>query len=195
MVRKKQDVTVDTPEMTMEQLLAENQKLQAEKARMEQTIADLGNTGSDPMAMKFMNEVAQIKRVARVDTDKIKVKEFTDHKNISLWRKDGKRIGPMHRDNALATLNSFYNIGILLSTKQPTQEEIDAWKQTPEGQKFMEAESKKREMNLKTLKRGELEKILKAMTQQFGLTADTLMSLKKQNEILTATEGRKAAGV
>jgi hypothetical protein len=59
----------------------------------------------------------------------------------------------------------------------------------------MDAESKKREMNLKTLKRGELEKILKAMSQQFGLTADTLMSLKKQNEILTATEGRKAAGV
>jgi hypothetical protein len=204
MARRKKDgveETVTQPEtevqdsMTIEQLLAENARLKEERETMQATLATMGDIGSiDRNSMKYMNEVAAIKRSGRVDAEKIKVKEFTDHKNISLWTKDGKRIGPLHRDNALSALNRFFSLGIMLSTKEPTKEEIAAWLASPEGKAWSAAETKKRDANYKTRKRGELEKILKIMGDQFGLNASALMSIKKLADVQTLEEGRKVLG-
>lgn len=195
MAKKLTADTLEEKNVSLEQLQAENARLKAEKDEMAKTISTLGNVDADPLALKYMNEVAAIKKSGRVDIEKIKVREFSDHKNISLWTRWGKRVGPMHRENALATLQRFYGLGIMLSTKQPTEAEVEEWKASAEGKAWASGQQKKRDQKLKTLKRGELEKILKAMSQQFGLTTDALINLKKANEVVSPSEGRNLTGV
>lgn len=172
---------------TISQIIAENEA-------MTKQIVEMGNvTSNDPMAMKYLNEVTSIKKLARVDSDKIIVKEFADHKNISLWTKEGKRIGPMHQTNALACLQRFFNLGIMLSTHQPTADEIAAYKETDEYKVKHAAFLKKRELKDKSKKKGELEKILKQMANTYGLTMDKLTSIVRPEDVKSLAEGQKVA--
>jgi hypothetical protein len=169
---------------SMEQVMAENEALLRKVSELESI---------DPIALQFMAEERAIKRGARVDSDKILVKEITDHKNISLWTKWGKRIGPLHRDNALSALRQFAAIGVSLSTKQPTTKEISDWMDSPDGQAWVSKEEKKKDDMLATKKKGAMEKILKQMAEQYGLTMSAMTGILKANEIkpLSAGPGRQ----
>jgi hypothetical protein len=98
----------------------------------------------------------------------------------------------LHRDNALQALRQFAALGVSLSTKQPTANEISAWLETDEGSRWQAAEAKKKEDNLGTKKKGSMEKILKQMATQYGLTMDAMTGILKANEVkpLSAGPGR-----
>lgn len=166
--------TATAQEKSVEQLMAENEALL-------QRIEEMNNI--DPIALEYLKEERKIRQSARVDSDKLLVKEITDHKNVSLWTKWGKRIGPMHRDNALKALRNFASFGVLLSSTQPTQAEIDKWLVSKEGVAWKKSEDKKRDDNVSTRKKGNMEKILKQMADQYGLTMGALSGILKPGEV------------
>jgi len=172
--------TVTQQDRTLEQVIAENEALLKQ-------ISDLQSV--DPIAMKYMAEERAIKKSGRVDAEKIKVREITDHKNISLWTRWGKRVGPMHRDNALNALRQFAAMNISLSAQQPTNDEIGAWLDSKEGMAWTAAEDKRKKANEKTRKGAAMEKIMKQMADQYGLTMDTLKGILPAGEIKPLKEG------
>lgn len=177
------DTIQDNSAVDMQKLIAENEKLLQQIEAMKEVAP------ADPIAAQYMNEVNNIKKTARVESDKIMIKEFTDHKNISLWTKWGKRIGPLHQSNALAALQRFFAMGIQLSTKQPTQAEIDAYNNTPEGKKRIEAFNKIRETKELSKKRGNLEKLIKQMADQYGVAMSSISGLLSPDNIKSVKEG------
>lgn len=139
---------------------------------------------------KFQSELSKIRKRGRVESDKIIVKEITDHKNISLWTKDGKRIGPMHPHNAEKAFNTFWNMGIQLSADQPTQEEIEAYKKTGEY-KAKETEFKSvRERKDKSRRAGQMEKYAKMIAEMTGTNLSLINSIvKNAKDIRPLAEG------
>jgi len=176
---------------TIQENTAELANLVEQNKKLLQEMQDLKNaTGAmDPMAAKYLSEVQNIKKTARVDSDKILIRDFSDHKNISLWTKWGKRIGPMHQTNALAALSNFHSIGIMLSTKQPTAQEIEDYNNSPEGKKRIETFKKVREQKDASKKKGNLEKMLKQMADQYGLTMSSLAGLLSPDKVKSVREG------
>lgn len=146
-------------------------------------------------AASYLDQVNSIMQSARVDTNKIQVKEFTDHKNISLWTKLGKRIGPLHQMNALRTLRVFYAAGVLLSTNQPTPAEIEAYKLTPE----YAAEKKKldasRAIKEKSRKKGTMDALAAEIAKISGQTVAAINSVLESSNVKTLKDGQSAAGV
>lgn len=181
-MRKKigEDNTVTQQEKTLEQVVAENEALLKKISDLEQ---------ADPISLRYMAEERKIKNMGRVDSEKIKVREVTDHKNISLWTRWGKRIGPMHRENALLALRTFAALNVSLSAQQPTQNEIDAWLESKDGKAWLAAEDKKKNDNLKTRKGAAMERIMKQMAEQYGLTMGTLKGILPQGEVRHISEG------
>ena len=180
---------------TKSELAQENIALQDKIAELEakaQLAQAQATAGMDPSLDKYMNELQTIKRVGRVDSDKIIVQEITDHKNISLWTKDGKRIGPMHPHNAEKAFKSFWALGEQLSAQQPTPEQIAAYKQTPEYKKKLAAHLAKRAEKEKSRGSGTMEKYAKVIAQQTGIAIEKLTDVLSAKDIKPATEGHKA---
>ena len=167
------------------------EKLVAENQRLLQQVQEMGKVseGMDPIAASYLKEVEFIKKNARVESDKIIIKDFSDHKNVSLWTKDGKRIGPLHQSNALAALQRFFAIGIQLSATKPTQEQIDAYNASPEGKKRIAEFTRIREMKDASKKKGNMEKMMKQMMTQYGVTMETLTGLLSPDRIKSVKEG------
>lgn len=143
----------------------------------EDTRTKIAGTQDKPMGdrfAKYQNEMNSIRRKARVESDKITVHEIVDHKNISLWTKWGKRIGPMHRDNALKAFDTFWNMGIELSTDQPAQADIDAYWASDEGKAHQKAHEEKRAIKNKSRKSGQIEKLAKEIAAMSGMTVDAI---------------------
>lgn len=154
-----------------------------------------GNLQGDPSLAIYMQEMETIRRTARVDSDKIKVQEFSDHKNVSLWAPDGKRIGPLHQANALKAFQEFWRLGIRLSTKRPTPEMIAAYHASPEGKAAADALKKKRAIKEKSRKSGQLEKLAAEIARMSGTTVDAINNILAANKVKSLAEGRQAAGV
>lgn len=166
--------TATKQEKSLAEVMAENEALL-------QRIEEMNNI--DPIALEYLKEERKIRQSARVDADKLVVKEINDHKNVSLWTKWGKRIGPMHRDNALRALRNFVSFGVMLSSTQPTEADIEKWLASKEGIAWKKSEDKKRDDNISTRKRGSMEKILKQMADQYGLTMGALSGILKPGEV------------
>jgi len=179
------EVVGESKERSLDEIIAENKNLR-------ETIERLGSTEQvqDTTLMRYMDEINKITKKARVESDKIKVIEITDHKNISLWTKDGKRIGPLHRDNAIATLKRFFELGIMLSSEQPTSEEIEAYMQTDEYKivyaKFMES----RRIKDKSRKAGQMQKLAEEIAKITGSTVDAINHVLKFHEVKQLSAGR-----
>ena len=133
---------------------------------------------------KYFNEMKKIRKKGRVDTNKIKVVEITDHKNISLWTKDGKRIGPLHPYNAEKTFMLFWNLGIRLSADEPTVEQIAAYKKTPEYAAAMKAHEAKREVKEESRKdTKKLQDYLKRIAESSGQSVEAIHNILKSNQV------------
>jgi hypothetical protein len=179
-VKKEAEVKV----LSAEQLADENARLSAK-------VAELEATGkADPTLSKYMQELDTIKGKAKVSADKIKVVDITDHKNISLWTKDGKRIGPLHRDNAIKTLQTFYSLGVMLSATQPTLEEIAAYKETDEYKAKMEALAKSRARKEKSKRSGQIDKLTAAIAKMSGLKLEEVNTISRAAGVRPLAEGR-----
>jgi hypothetical protein len=180
---------IESPEQKLARLEAENAALRNTQNELEAKIAANTNIMSKD-DMQYFSDLQYLKKVGRVETNTIKVKETNDHKNISLWTKEGKRIGPLHPDNARATYEKFLLKGKRLLVKQPTEEEIAEYKKTPEYIAEMQRVAEDRARKEKSRKGKGLERLLEAMAKLTGLDKSKLMQLEKQP--LPLSEGRGA---
>jgi len=185
MVKKAKEVKAVVAPVDVAAVMAENKKLLA-------TIDAMGAVPTqDANLVRYMSEMDNIKKKARVETDKIQVHEIADHKNISLWTKLGKRIGPLHRDNALKTFQTFFELGIMLSTDRPTLEQIEAYKLTDE---FKAADAKfktSRKIKEKSRKSGMMQKLAEEIAKMSGTTVEAINHILKANEIKPLAAGRE----
>ena len=177
----------ETETRNVEEIIAENKRLQ-------ETIDNLGTSQvnmGDPLMTRYMNEISTIQKKGRVDTDKIKVVEFADHKNISLWTQDGKRIGPLHPHNAMATFKLFFSLGIVLTATEPSADQIAAYRLTPEYQKAQAELKKKRAIKEKSRKAGQIEKLAAEIAKMSGTTVEAINHILKAHEVKSLGETRK----
>lgn len=138
---------------------------------------------TDPGLEKYMSEMGKIKSMAKDEAGSIKVKEFSDHKNISLWSKIGKRIGPLHQTNALRAFEVFWKLGIQLSTDKPTPEQIAAYKETDEYKKWLAGHLKIRAIKDKSKKSGQIEKYMAEIAKLTGTTVEALNHILQPGEV------------
>ena len=140
------------------------------------------NSNTDP-GRTFFSELEAIKRKGKNSSGEIKYKEIDDHKNIPLWRKDGKMIGPIHPANAERTFKDFFNLGILLSVTKPTEKEIEEYKKTDEYIKWKEKQDKLNEQNRKSLKGNAIEKMTEQIAKIVGVKTSEVNKLKRPEEV------------
>ena len=163
----------------LQQAEEENKILQKKLAAAEEYAAK----STAPQFNDINSEIKKIRAKSKPSASSITVVETIDHKNISLWTRFGKRIGPMHPDNAIQALNRFADLGIMLTADQPTQADIDAYKQSPEGKAIMAQEKEKREVKDKSRKSGQLEKLAKEIAKMSGTTVDAINHILKAHEV------------
>lgn len=166
-----------------------NQKVPVDNDTMAKIKESQENMG-DADLTKYMGEMKKIRQKGRVDSGKIQVKEITDHKNISLWTKEGKRIGPLHPHNAERTFQLFWELGTVLSVDQPTEEQIAAYKETDEYKKKSEAYAKIRKRKDRSRKAGQIQKYIEEIAKLTGQTAQAINHVLKPGEVKPLSEVR-----
>lgn len=157
-------------------------------ARLEQEKKDLQFiVNSQPTVSevdsKYMQDLAFFDK-QKVGANRIEVKDITDHKNISLWTPWGKRIGPMHPNNARFAYHKFRRLGRILFTAKPSEEAIQAYYKTPEyiawKKKFDEKRAKKDESR----SGAGLNKVIDAMVKITGQNRADIMSIIDKPKVL-----------
>lgn len=153
------------------------QTLESENAILKKSLAEaethsMVNAGDD-----LSSEIQKIKIRGKSTANKITVQTKHDHKNISLWTKWGKRIGPMHPDNCIATLHMFAQRGIALRVDKPTPAQLEAFGNSAEGKKYLKDELKKRAAKNGTRKSGSMDKFAKEIAKLSGVTVDAVNRL------------------
>jgi hypothetical protein len=147
----------------LEQLERENKELKARAA----LIPALHSLDSE---MQKINRLSNKTNVA----GGIEHHFHTDHINISLWTKEGERIGPLHPDNAKATMLAFAQQGIYLTVNPPTGAEVEAYQQTEEYKELTKARQERRATKSRSKKSGQFDKLLSLMEKQYGLDKEAL---------------------
>jgi len=144
---------------------------------------------------KYFGEMKKIRTKGRVDTNKIKVVEIADHKNISLWTKDGKRIGPLHPYNAEKTFMLFWNLDVQLSADEPTAADIAAYKKTPEYAKAMKIHKEKRAIKEESRKdTKKLQDYLKQIAASSGQSVEAIHNILKSNQVKPVSQATEQQG-
>jgi hypothetical protein len=175
------------PTKSVEEIIAENQQLLAKVEELE--AKNVTALRGDDTLSKFMSEMDKIRKKGRVEANTIRVQEICDHKNISLWTKDGKRIGPLHRMNAERTFKMFYELGIILSVDQPSEVQIEAYKQTDDYKQRLAEHKRKRAIKDKSRKSGQMQKYAEEIAKLTGKTVDAINRVFKSNEVQPLSEG------
>jgi hypothetical protein len=176
--------------LDIEALQQENEALRVKLAEQE----SLRDTNAGHYSRNLQNEINKIKTKGtprgQGSSDPIVVREQHDHKNISLWTKDGKRIGPMHPDNAVRLLNDLASFGCYVSSDQPTPAQIQAYMQTDEYKKAQEAEGKRRARKDRSRKAGQIEKLAEKIAAMSGQTVDAINNILKARDAKPLSEAR-----
>lgn len=147
-----------------------------------QKIADRGKVDVsklDNSLAKHMTKIQKLRKKGRVESSKIQVKMNVDHYNVSLWTKDGKRIGPLHPHNAVRTLERFQELGVELEVDQPTQDQIEAYKQTDEYKQKMEEHLRKREIKEQSRGKKQMDRICNEIAKMSGQTVEAITNIVK----------------
>jgi len=175
---KRNPEVIEQENIILRKQLEDANKLLAENARHPKPVDDL------------TSEIRKIKAKSKPSVSSILVKEITDHKNISLWNKLGKRIGPMHPDNAIQTLYRFADLGIILTSDQPTQKDIEDYKKTDEYKAWEKSEADRRAVKDKSRKSGQIEKLAREIAKMSGTTVEAINHILKAHEIKPLSEAR-----
>jgi hypothetical protein len=120
------------------------------------------------------SEIMKIQRRNKGGVNSINVTEKNDHRNITLWTRDGQSIGPLHPTNAEHALNEHASRGIFLTVERPTQAQIEAYCKTPEYKEIVRKEEVRRANKMGTRKRGNLEKLTAEIAKSTGQLAENL---------------------
>jgi len=161
----------------------DQEKLARENEILRAKIDLLEKSKSEAPVDVLSNEMKKIRQKGKSSANRIDVKEQNDHKNISLWTKAGKRIGPMHPENAIQTLNRFADIGIYLSADMPTPEQVVAYQQTAEYKKLIAQEAKRRATKEKSRRSGQMEKMCSEIAKMSGLTVEAINNVLKPEQV------------
>ena len=155
--------------------------LQAQIEALQQQVLDLSSRQETHSTFDAME---QIDKVGRVDSDKILLVEKHDHKNISLWTKDGKRIGPLHPHNAKQTLIRFKKLkGIDLLVNQPSKEQIERYKTTDEYKNNQALFKKMRDIKEKSRGSKNMERYGLMIAKELGKTVAEINQIKRPQEV------------
>lgn len=163
---KKQDM-----ELELSRLREENEALK----QKEQSRIDNPNN-------RFFDELRKIQKAGEKTQGNIQYKDI-HHPTVALWRKDGKLIGPLHPANAEETFRRFYDAGVILSTRKPTQAEIDEYKETAEYKKIEAADNKKRQERNKSRKKDNIQELAKVLKDSMGVKESDINSIKSREEV------------
>lgn len=169
-------------ESKLAQLEQENIALREKLAEQESMTQNLGGS--------LANEMRAIRQKGRNQANEIVVGEISDHVKVSLWTKAGKRIGPMHPDNAIQTLNRFADIGIMLTATRPTPEKIAAYLESREGKAEVKKHEEKRAAKDRSRKGKTLEKLAAEIAKQNGVQVDAINHILKLHEVRPLSETR-----
>lgn len=166
----------------LEKLELENEKLKIKVQEAEQVKPDID--------LDYFNEIQRIKQTGRVDTNKIEVREIVDHKNISLWTKWGKRVGPLHPHNAEQIYERFFNVAksekkpwLRLLAQQPSEKQIEAWKKTSEGKAYLAELKASRDKKDRTKRKGAVDRLAEQMSKMYGVQKEQINSVKDKAEV------------
>ena len=123
--------------------------------------------------ISLAKEVDKLRAKGGSTAGQILVHPIHDHKNISLWTREGDRLGPMHPDNAIAMLNEYASKGVILLVERPTQTEIDAYKETDEYKTYAKNEAKRRAGKNKSRRSGQMERLTEAISKMAGVKVES----------------------
>lgn len=170
--------------------VAQQQALQVENELLKRQLEEQ-QSKADTMvnalgSVDLLGEIRKIREKGKSTAHEIQVTERHDHKNISLWTRMGKRIGPMHPENAIQTLHRFAALGIILSVEKPSREQVDAYMQTAEYKKWEIEEKKRRERKEGSRGQNNMKRLTEEIAKMTGQTVEAL------NRVLSASEvGKK----
>lgn len=126
----------------------------------------------------------RIRQKGKPSANSIQVVERHDHKNITLWTKDGNPIGPLHPDNAVQTLRRFKNeLGVILLADRPTDAQVEAYKQTDEYKQKIKAEVERRARKEKSKRKGGVDRLISAMEKLYGVDKSQMNVILKPEEV------------
>lgn len=162
--------------------MAKQQALEQENKILRQQLADAEKL-TPALGDSLATEIKKIRQKGKASANSIVVTEHHDHKNISLWTKDGKRIGPMHPENAIQALNRFADIGIALSADQPTAAQIEAYKQTAEYKSRATKEAKRRTEKDKSRRSGQMDRLSAEIAKMSGTTVEAINHILRASEV------------
>jgi hypothetical protein len=165
----------------METLQRENEALRQKLAEQESLRAE----ATSQYSSTIQSEIAKIRQsqTKQQGAAGIVVKEHHDHKNITLWTREGNSVGPMHPANAERFLNDMAAIGVYVSVTRPTAEQTEAYKQTAEYKAKEAAESKRRALKTRSRKSGNMDKLISLMEKQYGVPASQVNNILKPEEV------------
>lgn len=163
----------------MQKLAQENEALKIKLAAMEADRPQMENALGDTLS----NEMKAIRQKGKSSANTITVQEKNDHVNISLWTRWGKRIGPLHPDNAIQTLNRFADIGILLTATRPTPAQLEAYKETAEYKSMIKREDSARAIKSKSKRSGQMDRLCAEIARMSGTTVEAINTLLKPHEV------------
>lgn len=162
--------------------IAKQQALEQENKILKQRLADAEKL-IPVLGDSLATEIKKIRQKGKASANSIVVTEHHDHKNISLWTKWGKRVGPMHPENAIQALNRFADIGVVLSADQPDAAQIEAYKQTAEWKARVAKESKHRAEKDKSKRSGQMDRLSAEIAKMSGTTVDAINHILKASEV------------
>jgi hypothetical protein len=172
---------------------AKKSKMAVENEKMLGTIEAKARMPESQDVRSYLDTITKIRTKGRVDTTKLIVRDFSDHKNISLWTRWGKRIGPLHPHNAEVAFRQFFAIGIILSADEPTREQIEEYKQTDEYKAMAAkiAETRQRKEGSRT----NVKELIEKFTKMSGQTIEAVNGLLKKEQLAPLSTGRANAGL
>lgn len=135
------------------------------------------------LSYSITDEVRKIQKKGKSTANAIVVTEKHDHKNVSLWTKWGKRIGPMHPDNCIQALHRFANIGIVLTSDKPTAAQLEAYGKTEEFKAYLKKVEADRKTKDRSRRSGQMEKFTAEIAKLSGQTAEAVNRLLVPKDI------------
>lgn len=165
--------SAETVAEKLEKIARENELLKQKIAEQE-ALRDRAVSGYSPI---LQDQIRKIRLKGKSTANTIVVKESHDHKNISLWTRDGKRIGPMHPDNAERFLNDAAASGRILTVDKPTEAQIEAYKQTDEYKAFRAREVASRERKDRLKKGNQTQKLIEEIARMSGKTVEAINNI------------------
>lgn len=162
-----------------------------ELERLRERVAELEREkSSKPTSVvenHYLNELKEIRQKGRSNAGGIQYKDVHDHINIPLYHLNGLRIGkvvgPIHPENAEQVFTRFAAIGIRLSIRQPTLEEIERYKETEEYKKLERDFQKVRQDREKSKRGSEVEKLTKAISKMVGIPEESVNQIRSPEEV------------